>query len=76
MKYESYAISQTHENGYLQGTSVEGNVREFALVVNRDLATNELTLGVARHYDDPDSQPAFEGSSPWQESETLGQDDS
>lgn len=51
---------------HLQGRTVDGKTREFALAITRDLRTNELSLDVVPHFSDPVSQPTFSGSEPWE----------
>lgn len=63
--YEAFAITAVGPTGVCQGTTSDGRVREFALVVHRNLDTDELSLDVARHYSDPRSLAAFVGSEPW-----------
>lgn len=72
---ESFDITRIDtETGVVQGTTVDGKVREFSLVVDRDLATNKLSLGVVPHYTDPQSDtPAFSESETWTEDERRGQ---
>ncbi len=73
MKFESFVITDARDDGKMLGVTSEGKGREFFLVVNRNLATNELELSVGRHYTDLDSTPAFERSAPWTEDEVRGQ---
>jgi hypothetical protein len=72
--YETWEIVDVSPDGYLQGGNDEGKMREFGLVVNRDVETGELTLGVCRHFTDPDSLAAFAGSEPWAPDEVEEED--
>lgn len=46
--YDSFAISEVRPDGTMVGTNVDGEEREFALVVNRRTDNDELEIGVAR----------------------------
>ena len=72
MSYEISRINTTTEDVQVQGTDKRGNKREFSLVINRDLVTNELSVGVVRHFTDPHSIPWFSDSEPWTEGEVRG----
>ena len=71
-RYESFLISEVKMDGKMVGRTSDGKQREFALVVDRDTATNELSLGVARHFTDPNSVAISADSEPWTEDERRG----
>lgn len=73
LRFESFVIVNQDGN-HFQGRTVDGKVREFELCFNRDLATNELSVGVIRHHHDEDGLPWFPGSEPWTADETRGDD--
>jgi hypothetical protein len=67
--YEAFVITAINPDGKAQGVTSEGKVREFALVVHRNLETGELSLDAARHFHGDCSVAAFPGSRPWTEEE-------
>ena len=68
--FHSFAIVEINDKGQMVGTDVLGQRREFTLTVNIDNETDEPTVGVARHYVDPQSVPAFENTTPWEPAKT------
>lgn len=72
LRFENYEIVN-QEGTHLQlREMLTGKVREAELTVVRDTATNKLSVGVVRHFTDPESLPWFPGSDPWTEDERRG----
>lgn len=71
--YEAYTITDFDPtNMFVQAETVEGESREFVIVIHRDKRTNQLSLDVVPHYVDPNSQAVFSGSEPWPKEELRG----
>ena len=73
-RFESFIIREIDpDHGSMVGGTVDGKIREFQLVVNRCLATNELTVDVGRHFTTEGSIPHWPESGMWTEEEMRGQ---
>lgn len=75
VEYEAFftkKVKVTDAQIQIQGSTVDGKLREFELSFARNLVTNRIMLQPVRHYGDPESAPWFEDSEPWTEDEMRG----
>jgi hypothetical protein len=65
-RFHSFAVVEINDKGQMVGVDINGDRREFSLTVNVDEQTRKTTMGVAYHYIDAKSVPAFENTIPWE----------